>query len=632
MSQHADEQRLDEEPLDETTPDETEYDPERDDPKVGRYLKGSLAVMVTAAAIVTAVLVWMNARQPTAVSASTAVVAPQVRAAATVEIPRVTFTDITREAGIGFVHVNGAYGEKLLPETMGGGCAFFDFDNDHDQDLLLVTSGRWPWRDEPAASEPAPKVALYRNDGTGHFENVTAGCGLDLAGYGMGVAVGDYDADGLVDVFLTSVGPNRLYRNLGGGRFADVTAEAGVAGEEHRWSTGCGFFDYDRDGDLDLFVCNYVEWSRGIDLGQAFALTGIGRAYGPPLYFAGTLPYLYRNEGGGRFQDVSAAAGVQVRNSVTGVPLGKSLGLRIVDLDRDGWLDVIVANDTVQNFVFHNQEDGTFREIGIASGMAFDSDGNARGAMGIDAGWYRNNRQLGVAIGNFATEMMALYVSQGEGLLFTDEAIAAGLGPPTRLELSFGVLFFDYDLDGRLDVLSANGHVEDEINKVQASQHYRQPAHLFWNAGPEHPNEFLEVSVHRCGPDLMQPIVGRGSSYADIDADGDQDVLITQIAGPPLLLRNNADRHTHYLRFKLRGARGNSDAIGAVVEAEVDGQTLRREVMPTRGYLSQVELPVTIGLGPRRHVDKVTVRWPDGAFQSVDDNQIDALTIIRQSP
>ena len=602
---------------------------DRAKPDVGKAFWRSLGAIVAFAAAAAIVAWWLQPAARPVVARPATPPAPKRRDVPVTNIPEVVFTDITEQAGIDFVHTNGAYGEKLLPETMGGGCAFFDFDNDDDQDLLLVDSAKWPWRTD-GDSPLHGALVLYRNDGRGRFQNVTDGSGLDGRGYGMGVAVGDYDNDGHVDVFLTTVGSNRLLRNLGDGRFADVTERAAVAGAADDWSTSCGFFDYDRDGDLDLFVCNYVQWSRQIDVAQGFVLTGLGRAYGPPTSFQGTFPRLYRNEGDGRFADVSAEAGIQVRNPVTDVPAGKSLGVRFVDLDGDALPDVVVANDTVQNFVFHNRGDGTFEEIGLLTGIAVDEHGNARGAMGIDAAHYRNDRQLGIAIGNFANEMTALYVSLGRPLLFSDEAIAAGLGPQTRLELCFGLFFFDYDLDGRLDLLGANGHVEDEIHRVQQSQRYRQPAHLFWNAGPEQPTEFVSVPVERCGKDLCKPIVGRGAAYADVDGDGDLDVLLTQIAGPPLLLRNDRDSSNHFLRLKLIGTRDNRDAIGATVEVSTAGRTVRRQVMPTRSYLSQVELPVTVGLGGNETVDSIRVLWPDGSTQTVSDYRMDASTEVRQ--
>lgn len=596
----------------------------------GRALRWSFSVLAAIGCAAAAAVGWARYFRPRPEIRIPESIPPRLRDRPSETIPTVRFTAVTRQAGIDFVHERGAQGEKLLPETMGSGCAFFDFDNDGHQDILLLSGCDWPWTRR--ADRPQRTARLYRNNGSGHFLDVTQGSGLDVEMHAMGVAVGDYDNDGLVDVFLSGVGENRLFRNLGGGKFRDETAAAGLHVDHGAWGTSCGFLDYDNDGRLDLFVCNYVRWSREIDRSQGFVLTGIGRAYGPPLSFQGDFSVLYHNEGHGRFRDVSKAAGIQVANPSTGKPMGKSLGVTFIDLDGDGLLDILVANDTVQNFVFHNRGNGTFEEIGTLAGIAFDSSGLARGAMGIDAADYRNDGSLGVAIGNFANEMTALYVSQGHPLLFADEAIACGIGPPSRLELKFGLIFFDYDLDGRLDVLTANGHLEEDIHKVQASQHYRQPARLFWNAGPDHPTEFVCVGPEHCGNDLFQPIVGRGAAYADIDGDGDLDVLLTQNGGEPLLLRNEANGRSHYLRFKLVGVRSNRDAIGAWVLVDLGDQIVRRQVMPTRSYLSQVELPVTIGLGKRTHVESVTVRWPSGNVQRVTDHRLDRLTTVVESP
>jgi hypothetical protein len=543
------------------------------------------------------------------------------------QIPVATFRDITAEAGITFVHTNGAYGEKLLPETMGGGVAFLDFDNDGAPDLLFINSGPWPWHRAPG---PRPGLAaLFRNDGNGRFSNVTESSGLAGDLYAMGVAVGDYDNDGLVDVFVSGVGGNRLFHNRGGGRFEDVTAASGVGGDGDGWGASCAWIDYDNDGRLDLFVCNYLRWTREIDLGANYQLPGIGRAYGPPVNFPGTHPLLFRNEGSGRFRDVSRAADVQVMNPASGQPMAKSLGVAPVDLDGDGWIDLVVANDTVQNFVFMNQKNGTFREVGARTGIGYDSFGQTRGAMGIDTARFRNDDTLGIAIGNFANEMNSLYVSQRDGLVFSDEAVREGVGPASQSLLKFGLFFFDYDLDGRLDMMTANGHLETDISKVRPDQQYRQPAQLFWNRGGGG-RRFVPVPAAQCGSDIFKPMVGRGSAFADIDGDGDLDAVITQINGAPLLLRNEQELGHHWVRIRLEGVRSNRDAIGAWVRVRVGSQHLSRQVMAARGYLSQSELPVTFGLGRNTRVDEVLVIWPDGSKQGVENIQVDRLNVVRQ--
>ena len=549
---------------------------------------------------------------------------------AVAQVPQAKFTDITAEAGIKFTHVNGATGEKLLPETMGGGVAFFDFDNDGAADLLFVNSTDWPWHTNAAAGTRRT-MALYKNDGKGRFTDVTAGSGLDVSIYGMGVAVGDFDNDGLVDVFITGVGENRLFHNAGNGRFEDVTTKAGLTNEPMRWSTSAAFVDYDNDGRLDLFVCNYVKWSREIDRRVNYTLPGIGRAYGPPLNFEGSFPLLYHNEGNGRFRDVSLPAGMQITNSVNGQPIAKSLGVAPVDLNNDGWIDFVVANDQVQNLVFSNRHDGTFAEVGAPSGIAFDPYGLARGAMGIDSARFRNDNALGIAIGNFANEPNALYVAQNDSLLFADEAIHEGFGAASRQLLKFGLFFFDYDLDGRLDVLTANGHIEEEISKIHKGQSYRQPAQLFWNRGLVKGSGFVPVPPEKAGDDLFKPIVGRGSAYADIDLDGDPDVVLTQINGPPLLLRNDQQLGHHWLRLKLIGTQSNRDAIGAWVKVRVEGRTLAQQVMPTKGYLSQSELPLIFGLGKATRVDAIEVTWPGGAIQKVQPGKVDVTQVIRET-
>lgn len=597
-----------------------------DDAVIGRAMRGSLIALVAVVAAI-AMIVYLRNRPKTVETHSTEFVAPTVRETPQAKPPRVTFTDVTESAGIRFRHTNGAYGAKLLPETMGGGCAFLDYDRDGDQDILFVNSTYWP--EHAPADQAAPTIALYQNDGKGNYRDATQEAGLDLSLFGMGVACGDYDGDGWVDLFLTAVGKNRLLKNTDG-KFADVTDPSGVAGAEDAWSTAAAFFDYDNDGDLDLFVANYVAWSPEIDLAQDFQLVGVGRAYGPPRAFQGAFPYLYRNQGDGTFADVSATSGVQVKNKATGVPLAKSLGVVPMDVDRDGWIDLLIANDTVQNLLFHNRGDGTFAELGAESGIAFDTAGNARGAMGIDAARYRNDGSLGIVIGNFANEPTALYVSDGKSLNFFDDAVSNGIGPPSRLSLKFGVFFFDYDLDGRLDVLECNGHIEDEINRVQESQHYAQAPQLFWNCGADQKSEFVLLGEEDCGPDFVRPMVGRGAAYADVDGDGDLDVLLTAVGGSPRLLRNDQQLGHHWLRVKLHGNDENRDALGATVAVTAGGVTQERQVMPSRSYLSQVELPVTFGLGKSDKIDKVEITWPDGTKQEVADVKVDQLLEITQ--
>ena len=601
----------------------------RDDAVIGVAFRWSLIVICFIVVCATAAAWWWTGDAPPPPVRKTEVRTTAIRELPPVEPPRIMFSNITREAGIDFVHENGAAGDKLLPETMGGGAAFFDFDGDQDQDLIFVNSQHWPGDDATDGAD-AEIMRLYRNDGRGYYEDVTEGSGLDISLYGMGVAVGDYDNDGRVDVFISALGGNRLFQNVGDGKFTDVTEPAQVAGDNGAWSTSCGWFDYDNDGDLDLFVANYVEWSKEYDLAQNFQLTGGGRAYGRPQNFEGTFPYLYRNDGGGRFTEVGETAGLHVRNPATGAAMAKGLGVALADFDGDGWIDIVLANDTVQNFFYHNLGNGQFQEIGAMTGIAFDTHGNARGAMGIDVGRFRNNESMGVVIGNFANEMTALYVAHDGELYFSDEAVPTGLGPTTRQQLTFGVFYFDADLDGRLDLLAANGHLEEDIQRVQPSQRYEQPPQLFWNCGPQYSTEFIPLGVAECGSEFFEPMVGRGATYADIDADGDLDVLLLASGQAPRLLRNDQQLDHHWLRLKLVGRASNRDAIGAWVEVKLQDRSLWQQVMPTRSYLSQAELPLTFGLGDQTHMERVMVYWPDGTTQPLEDLEIDRLVQVEQ--
>ena len=604
----------------------------QNDDIVGAALRWSVAIIVLL--VVAGVSFWWLTRPQQENVATTAgpTSLPVARAAPAMVIPNIPFTEITEAAGIDFVHENGAEGEKLLPETMGGGGAFLDFDNDGDQDLLCINSNVWPWAQE--TPDTPPTSALYANDGTGKFTNVTTGSGLDIPMYGNGVACGDFDNDGDVDIFVSCVGANHLFRNEGGGKFADVTTEASVAGGDTAWSSSCGWFDYDLDNDLDLFVCNYIEWSREIDASMEFTLDGKLRAYGRPTDFKGAFPYLYRNEGGGKFTDVSEQAGIQIRDPNTGVLASKSLGVTFADVNADGLSDIIVANDTVQNILLINQPGGKFIESAATSGIAFDNSGAARGAMGIDFAWFRNSDALAIAIGNFATEMTALYVCQTPGSpipVFRDEAISNGLGPVTRTDLKFGVLFLDADLDGRLDLFQNNGHLEEDIQVVQASQHFEQSPHLLWNCGPDFDSEFVMLPAEKTSADFVKRMVGRGASAADIDSDGDLDLILFSSGGRPRLLRNDQQTGNHWLRVRLIGTTCNRDAIGAQVELALpDGTVLYRTVMPTRSYQSQVELPVTFGLGKAESWQSLKIHWPGGETQDVAPGAVDQMIEITQ--
>ncbi len=592
---------------------------------IRHWFRRSLAIIL-GVGIIAAGIVWYLGRDSAPdIIIEEAVVSGPVVAAHTPQQtpPAVIFRDITAAAGIEFVHTNGAYGDKLMPETIGSGAAFLDYDNDTDQDLLLVNSSWFPGHEQ----ENLPTLALYRNDGSGRFTDVTRETGLAINCYGMGVAAGDYDNDGWTDLYITALGDNYLLKN-GQGHFTDVTTSTGTAGQTSDWSTAAAFLDIDNDGDLDLFVGNYVQWSRQIDLEIDFRLTGVGRSIGAPNHFFGTTNRLYRNEGDGRFSDVSASAGIMITDPVTHAPAGKTLSVAPVDYDRDGLMDLFVANDTTRNFLYHNLGKGQFEEIGALEGIAYDRNGKATGAMGIDAAYFRNDEDLGIGIGNFANEMSSLYVTAGGQPPFADEAILEGFGPASRLALTFGLFFFDYDLDGRLDLFQANGHLETEINLMQSSQTYAQAAQLFWNCGSACRSRFVTVTD---SGDFANPMVGRGAAYADIDSDGDLDVVVTQNGRRAVLFRNDQSLGHHWLRVRLVGDRANRNAIGATVEISVDGVTQRRMVMPTRSYLSQSELPVTFGLGTRHSLDELHITWPDGQRQTVPVPAVNVMMTITQS-
>jgi hypothetical protein len=513
----------------------------------------------------------------------------------------VVFTDVTAQAGIHFIHNAGRTGHKYLPETLGAGCAFFDYDNDGWPDILLINGKDFA----PRGRRSIP--ALYHNNHDGTFTDVTAGSGLDVELYGMGVATADYDNDGREDVYITALDGGHLFHNEGHGKFRDVTREAGIQNAD--FGTSAAWLDYDRDGKLDLFVANYVQWSPRTDLWCS--LDGSTKSYCTPESYKGTRSRLYHNLGNGRFEDVTDKAGL-------GDATSKSLGVTVLDYNNDGWPDLFVANDTQPNKLYRNLGNGTFKEEGMTAGVAYGEDGVARGAMGADAADYDRSGRPHLLVGNFSNQMLGLYHNEGNGL-FVDEAPSSTVGRASLLSLAFGVFFFDYDLDGRPDILAVNGHIEDEIGRVQPKVSYRESPLLFRNLGN---GRFDNVSAG-VGPAFSQPRVARGAAYADFDHDGDLDVLISTNNGPAVLLRNDGGNRNHWLSVRLAGTRSNRDGIGAVVRVSSAGGKQSNMVRSGSSYCSQSDLALTFGLGADTSAG-VEVDWPSGAkqqFANVAANQ-----------
>jgi hypothetical protein len=525
----------------------------------------------------------------------------------------IQLTDVTAAAGIHFKHNNGAFGKKYLPETMGSGVCFIDYDNDGWQDIFLVNSMDWPGQKAGGPSYPV----LYHNNHDGTFTDVTRAAGLAVESYGMGCAVGDYDNDGFDDLYLTAVGSNHLYHNQGNGKFLDVTAKADVASPG--FSASAAWVDYDNDGKLDLFVTHYIEWS--IETDQYCSLDNKNKSYCTPQRYKGESSHLYHNKGGGVFEDVTKKAGLWD-------PTSKALGVALIDFDNDGWMDLFVSNDTEPNKLYRNNHDGTFTEAGLTAGIAFSESGRVRAGMGVDAADFDGSGFPGLLIGNFTNESMALYRNDGSGL-FTDEAPKSGLGAMTSGALTFGCSFVDYDLDGLLDVVAANGHVSDDIAVVQPTVRYAQPLGVYRGLGDK---KFEDLSG-KLGKAIQKAVVGRGVAYADYDNDGDLDLVVTASNGPARLLRNENGNQNDVVRVKLVGVKSNRDGIGARVTLVTSGGArITRMVKSGSSYLSQSELPVTFGLGrPGKNAPaRIEIVWPSGAKQTVEKIAANQFLTIRE--
>lgn len=515
---------------------------------------------------------------------------------------QVQFTDVTAQAGIKFVHNAGKSGKKYLPETLGSGAAFFDADGDGWIDVLLVNGKDWVPRGRHTTA------ALYRNNRNGTFTDITRGSGLDVEMYGIGVAVADFDNDGREDVYITALEGDRLFHNEGNGKFKDVTAASGIRNAS--FGTSAAWLDYDRDGKLDLFVANYVQWTEKSDLWCS--LDGSVKSYCTPESYKGTSSKLFHNLGGGRFEDVTNKAGL-------GDPNSKSLGITVIDFDNDGWPDIFVSNDTQPNKLYRNRGNGTFVEQGMQAGVAYGEDGVARGAMGTDWSDYDRSGRPHLLVGNFSNQMLGLYHNEGNGL-FVDEAPMSSVGRESLLSLAFGVFFFDYDLDGYPDILAANGHIEEEIGRVQPKIKYQEPPLLFRNLGSK---KFENVS-NSVGADFARPLVARGAIYGDYDHDGDLDVLLTCNNGPARLLRNDGGNRNRWISIRTIGTKSNRDGIGASVTINSASGKQWNVVRSGSSYASQSDLALVFGLGQDSIVNSIEVSWPSGTkqkFTGVSTNQ-----------
>ena len=501
--------------------------------------------------------------------------------------------DVTTASRLAFAHNSGAYGGKLLPETLGAGCAFLDYDADGWQDILLVNGMDWPGHARKRST-----LALFRNNRDGTFTDVTRAAGLDVEMYGMGVAVGDWNNDGFPDVLVTCVGQNRLFRNTGKGGFVDVTKGSGLDARQ-AFSTSAVWVDIDRDGLLDLFVCNYVRWSADADV--FCSRDGKNKSYCTPEAYRGTTSWLFRNNGNGTFTDISAKSGVFDTSS-------KALGVAMLDFDQDGWPDLFVANDTQPNKLYRNQRNGTFADVAVVAGLAFSAEGKARAGMGVDAADLDGTGRPSVAVTNFDNEMIGLYRPAAAAGAYDDVAARAGVGAPSRNTLGFGCVFADLDLDGHQDLVVANGHIDETVRNIRGNAGYAQPPHLFHNRGD---GTFRDRAAD-AGKAFAEPRVARGLAYGDFDNDGDLDLLMTANNGAAQLFRNDQTGGNRSLRIRLIGTKSNRDGIGGLVRIFHGGTSQSRLVKSGSSYLSQSELPVTFGVGRRDRVERVVVQWPSG--------------------